>query len=154
MKYLHLPNLFNKQDTENIIARVRSLTPNNRAFWGKMSVDQMCAHCTETFKVATNEVQVKRGFLSFTLGPLLKRFFLNEKELRKNSPTHTSFIITDSRNLELEKEKLVNIIMKFSDGGAEKVTSQAHVFFGKLTPRQWARGMYKHMDHHLKQFGV
>ncbi|MFD1127776.1 DUF1569 domain-containing protein [Paenibacillus provencensis] len=28
-----------------------------------------------------------------------------------------------------------------------------HPFFGKLTSEEWSIGLYKHLDHHLKEFG-
>jgi Protein of unknown function (DUF1569) len=43
---------------------------------------------------------------------------------------------------------------RFAKGGAEGCTKHPHNFFGKLTPLEWATGMYKHLDHHLRQFGA
>jgi len=43
---------------------------------------------------------------------------------------------------------------RFTAGGLGKCTTHPHCFFGKMTPMEWATLAYKHMDHHLRQFGV
>ncbi len=151
---MSLPNFFNQQDTQNILDRLNSLTEESQAQWGKMSVDQMFAHCAEVLKVATGQIHPKRMLAGYIIGPLLKYKFTEDKPFHKSSPTHPSFKISDKRDFIMERKQLMDLIVQFSEGGPHKVSKQPHVFFGKLTPEQWARGLYKHLDHHLKQFGV
>jgi len=80
--------------------------------------------------------------------------FRNEDPLRKNSPTAKSLIVTDQRDLGKERERLSGLIDKFAAGGPAKCTKNPHSFFGRLTPEEWSILMYKHLDHHLRQFGV
>lgn len=148
------PNLFEEKSIEEVIERTNKLNPNSPAQWGKMSVDKMLAHCAETFEVALGHKKVKRGFLSYTIGPLVKFIFTNKSPFAKSAPTAKEFIITDEKDFNKEQERLIKLINEFYQGGPEKVTKNAHAFFGKLSPAQWARGMYKHMDHHLRQFGA
>lgn len=49
---------------------------------------------------------------------------------------------------------LIIHLNKFHKNGPETCISHPHPFFGKLTSEQWGKGIYKHLDHHLKQFGV
>ena len=58
----------------------------------------------------------------------------------------------DDRDLAREKDRLTAIIDRFAAGGPAVCTPQPHAFFGKLTPQEWAILMYKHLDHHLRQF--
>jgi transposase InsO family protein len=53
-----------------------------------------------------------------------------------------------------ERDRLSGLIDKFAAGGAAGCTRNPHSFFGKMTPEEWAILMYKHLDHHLRQFGV
>lgn len=147
-------NLFEEKTVKQIIDRINKLTPNTQRQWGKMTVDKMLAHCAETFEVANGHKSVKRGFLGYTLGPLLKPIFTNAIALGKNAPTSKEFKIIDSQDFEKEKERLKKLIQEFQVLGPEGITKKPHAFFGKLSSAQWARGMYKHTDHHLTQFGV
>jgi hypothetical protein len=147
-------NLFEKESLQEILDRLEKLTPQTKNEWGKMSVDQMLVHVSRTLETAMGIRNPKRGFLGYTLGPLFKKFYLNEEPLRKNSPTDPSFVVADAQNFTEAKAKLQKLLVEFNEGGPEKVTKNAHSFFGKLTPAQWARGQYKHFDHHFRQFGV
>ena len=61
---------------------------------------------------------------------------------------------TNGKKIEIPYNLLLKYIEKFQAGGEEKCTTYPHPFFGKVTPREWSIGMYKHLDHHLRQFGV
>ncbi|MBB6632612.1 DUF1569 domain-containing protein [Cohnella thailandensis] len=63
-------------------------------------------------------------------------------------------MIVDERDFNVEKEKLIRKITTFQINGPEKCTTQPHPFFGKFSPEEWRKGIYKHLDHHLRQFGV
>jgi hypothetical protein len=105
---------------------------------------------------AVGEVVPEKGPLLVRLiGRLVKPMvFRNEDALRKNSPTAKSLIVADERDLAKERERLSRLIDKFVAGGAADCTKNPHSFFGKMTPGEWAMLMYKHLDHHLRQFGV
>jgi len=74
--------------------------------------------------------------------------------IAKNAPTADEFIVTDERDLEREREKLLGLIDRFAAGGPDACTTNPHAFFGPMTPQEWAILQYKHLDHHLRQFGV
>jgi len=149
-----MKNLFNQTDTTEILNRINKLNATSQRLWGKMEVGQMLAHCSKALEMASGQSFPPRLFIGRILGPLFKSKYLNDKPLDKNSPTDKSFIISDNRDFEKEKVTLKNLVQQFAEGGAEKCTTHPHSFFGKLTPEQWGIGMYKHLDHHLRQFGV
>jgi len=78
---------------------------------------------------------------------------LGDKPFSRNSPTDPTFVITDSRNFVREKERLLELIGRFCAGGAAAAGGQMHSFFGRISGEQWGTLMYKHLDHHLAQFG-
>jgi hypothetical protein len=149
-----MKNLFDPESLEETVQRINELQPNSQRLWGKMEVAQMLAHCTATLQVATGEKTPPRMLIGRILGPFFKSSFTNDRPLKRNSPTDKSFLVIDQRNFEKEKTKLIEIMTRFSKGGIAKATRHPHSFFGRLTPIQWGMGMYKHLDHHLKQFGV
>ena len=147
-------HLFEKEALEEILSRIEKLTPASQPLWGKMNVAQMLAHCNATMEVATSRKVYKRSFLGFIFGKIAKKAFLNEKPLSHNSPTAKEFLIVDQKDFEAEKGNLINMVTEFSIGGEDKAPKHPHSFFGKFTPAEWSRQVYKHLDHHLQQFGV
>ena len=147
-------SLFSKEHVESLVQRIQQLTPKHQAQWGKMNVGQMLAHCSSTMEVARDQKHIKRIMIGYLIGGLLKKQFYNDTPYKHNGPTHPYFIQTESLDLEVEKEQLINHLRAFQEGGVAKCTKEAHAFFGKLTEEQWAMGMYKHTSHHLEQFDV
>jgi hypothetical protein len=149
-----MQSLFNQTDVRLILDRLDRLQPEAVRVWGKMTVSQMLAHCSEAMEVATGKKKYRRVFMGRILGPYIKKMFIGEKPFPKDSPTDKHFIIRDEPDFATQKARLVGLIREFSDGGREKCTTHPHAFFGKLAPEEWAISMYKHLDHHFRQFGV
>lgn len=153
-KLTEMKNLFDKKDTAEIISRLDNLTPSSQRLWGKMEIDQMLAHCRKTLEMATGDKILPRVLIGKLIGRFFVKGFSNEKPFGKNGPTDKTLKIRNRRDFEVEKQKLIEYIEKFQNGGAEKCTKHPHPFFGKVTPTEWSIGMYKHLDHHLRQFGA
>lgn len=149
-----MKSLFERETLNEVIARIEKLQPAAQRVWGKMDVAQMMAHCSATFEVASGRVVLPRMFIGRILGPFLKPHFSNEKPFAKNGPTHPTFVISNARDFAREREQLLDLVRRFHTGGEEQCTKHPHAFFGPLTPREWGIGMYKHLDHHLRQFGA
>ena len=95
-----------------------------------------------------------RVFLGLLIGWVVKPKLYNESPWKKNLPTAPNFIIKDSRDFEKEKQGLTDLINQFHSGGLDNVGRFPHPMFGSFTTEQWGKAMYKHVDHHLLQFGV
>jgi hypothetical protein len=121
-----------------------------------MNVTQMLAHCNVAMDAVMGKCFTKRVFIGRIIGPLLKPTVLSEKPFGKNSPTDKRYIFTgkDDLNFNDEKLKLEQSIQQFFEGGVEKCTIHPHPFFGHFTPDEWALFQWKHLDHHLRQFGA
>ena len=149
-----MKNLFNPTDTQEILSRIERLTPEAQRRWGKMEVAQMLAHCAALLSIARGLDNPKRSWLGVLLGWAVKGKFFGPSPHPKNSPTGSGLVVTDKKHFEEEKKKLIVHIQAFAEGGPEACTRHPNPFFGKLTPEEWAQGQYKHLDHHLQQFGV
>ncbi len=147
-----MASIFIPEDNQIIISRINSLTPESNAQWGKMTVDQMFKHCTEAVNVAFGVNELKVNFLMKLLGKMLKNKVFNS-EFGKNSPTAKEFIFTDKYDFEASKNELIEAFGKFSEGH-QSIKLTKHPFWGKMTYEDWDKLMWKHLDHHLKQFGV
>jgi hypothetical protein len=80
--------------------------------------------------------------------------FKEEEPMRRNSPTIKAILVADERDLDKERQRLCALIDRFAAAGPAGCTTHPHSFFGRLTPDEWSMWMYKHVDHHLRQFGV
>jgi len=149
-----MKNLFERDAVEEIAMRIERLPPAAERKWGKMDVAQMMAHCSAALDMAAGRLNPPRIFLGRLLGPLVKAIYTNEKPFSQNNPTDKKLVVSDQRDFAREKEQLGAKIREFYEGGEGKCTRHPHPFFGDLTPQQWSRGMYKHLDHHLRQFGA
>ena len=148
-----MQTLFQPAAVDEVISRIDKLSPTTQRQWGKMDVAQMLAHCSATLDMASGRFNPPRIFIGRLLGTFVKPIFTNEKPFSKNSPTDKKLVVADQRDFLREQEQLKLRVRQFHDGGEAQCTRHPHPFFGALTPQQWATGMYKHLDHHLRQFG-
>lgn len=147
-------NIFDLFHTEEILQRIDKLSVYSQPKWGKMDVAQMLAHCSAFQDIAIGNSFPPRSLLGRFIGRIAKPVFYNDKPLPTNMSTIPTLIITDKRNFEIERGKLIQKIKTFQKNGPENCTIHPHPFFGKLTPEQWGKGIFKHLDHHLQQFDV
>jgi hypothetical protein len=146
--------MFEQAALDEVVRRVNSLTTASQHLWGKMGVAQMLAHCSMTLEVATGRKTVRRLIIGRLIGPFFRKRYYDDSEFSRNSPTHPTFVVTDERDFAAEKQRFLRLAREFSEGGEAKCTTRPHSFFGDLTPREWGIGVYKHLDHHLRQFGA
>jgi len=147
-----MSSIFDKTDNQSIIDRINNLKPDSQRQWGKMSVDQMLKHANETIIVAFGENQIKMNFVLKLLGKMLKKKMLNS-DFGENSPTAKEFIFTGNYNFDEAKAELIKNFSRFTEGH-QSITLMNHPFWGKMTYEDWDILMWKHINHHLKQFGV
>ncbi len=148
-------SLFDAATATEIKNRIARLEPGSERQWGKMNAAQAMAHCATTMEWAVGDSFAPRMFVGRILGLLVKSKVLkDDAPLRRNTPTAKSLVVANERDLGKERQRLCSLIDRFSAGGPQGCTKHAHTFFGPLTPEEWARLMYKHLDHHLRQFGV
>ncbi|WP_026809642.1 DUF1569 domain-containing protein [Arenibacter latericius] len=150
-----MKNIFDSKVTEEIISRVNRLTPTTAPKWGKMNVAQMLAHCNVPYEmVYTDKHPQPNGLMKLMLKLFVKQTVVNEKPYKKNSRTAPAFIIADERDFEKEKSRLTEYLIKTQKLGEEYFHQKESHSFGKLSKSEWNNLFYKHLNHHLEQFGV
>ena len=149
---MKIKNLFDAAVKEEIAERINKLTVSTQHQWGKMDVAQMLAHVQIPMEVAFGTTTVKGNWLMKLILPLFKKALYDEKPWKQGLPTDKTFIMTgQSKDFEKEKNQLLDKINHFSESN---MINEKHPVFGKLTKEQWSKATWKHIDHHLKQFGV
>lgn len=150
-----MKDIFTIDVTNEVLERIEKLNYESQPEWGKMNVAQMLAHCNVTYDMVFTDHYVKaKAFKKFLLSSLVKNAVVNDKPYKKNIRTAPQFLIVDEREFETEKTKLVAHIKKVQDLGPDHFEGKESNSFGNLTARQWNNMFYKHIDHHLSQFGV
>jgi len=150
-----MKNLFDVALANQVKERIASLRIDSERQWGKMSVAQTVTHCASGLEMALGEIRPPRALLGRLIGSAIKAKVVgNDQPFRRNSPTVRELVIRSERNLDVERVRLCALIDRFVSDGRSVCTTHPHPFFGLLTPAEWAVLMYKHLDHHLRQFGV
>ena len=150
-----MKNLFDPATANEVKARLETLQPHSPRQWGTMTPSQAMAHCSASIEMSLGDFHPPRKFIGRLLGPIIKPLALRDDEpMRKNSPTIDEIIIRDDRDAAIERTRLRNLIDRFTTAGPSACTTHPHSFFGPLTPDQWSILMYKHLDHHLRQFAA
>jgi hypothetical protein len=122
-------NIFNADDYAAIIKRIEALTPNAQRKWGTMTLPQMLEHCILQLKLALGIIksnEKKTSFLNVTLN------------------------MTAIDEVTVEQERLLQLLQTVQQHNH----FQPHPFFGAVNKKDWGRLIWKHLSHHLKQFGV
>ncbi len=147
--------MYQPSDVEEIRIRLARLQPDSPRQWGTMSAPQAMAHCATAMEWTVSDRIPPRGGLASILGRVIKSKVLgDDAPFRRNSPTAKELVIADEPDFNAERDRLAVLIDRFATAGPAGCTRNPHPFFGRMTPDQWAVLTYKHLDHHLRQFGV
>ena len=148
-------NIFDKRVSDKTIGRINLLNTKSKPKWGMMTVEQMLAHCSVTYEMIFTDKHPQPSLLKkFILKTFVKNAVVGKKPYPKNGRTAPQFLIRDKREFEKEKRKLIRYIIKTQNLGADFFENKESLSFGKLTSKEWNIMFYKHLDHHLNQFGV
>lgn len=150
-----MKNIFSKSGSDEFLSRINQLKIDSQPLWGKMSVDQMLAHCNVMYEMVYDNIHPEPNpFIRFILRSFIKDKVVDETPYKKNIRTAPQFIINGNCNFDLEKGRLINYIIKTQELGEGEFEGKESLSFGKLTSKEWNNMFTKHLDHHFSQFGV
>jgi hypothetical protein len=148
-----MKSIFKQEDRAEIISRINTLNAASKAQWGRMTVGQMLRHCALCEAYYMGNIEVKRSLLGRIFGKMAINSILKNEHVPfpKNSAAPAQFRVTENiSHIEEEKQKWLSQIEQYANYNDDYFT---HWFFGKMTKEQLGQFVYKHSDHHLKQFG-
>ncbi len=150
-------SLLQTNNREDIINRINKLIGIEEALWGKMNVNQMLCHVTDQLRISLGDLGEPSEKANFLGRTLIKFLVLNVISIPKNVPTSPKVDQmkdgTPPTDFESDRQTLLSYIERFS-ASPEDFAWTPHFKFGKLSKKEWAILAHKHLDHHLKQFGV
>ena len=149
-----MQTIFDARTRDDLLRRVDTIQPGSQRQWGKMSAAQMLEHTARVLEMATGRKPSKQALPGKLMAWMFRKSFVGEKPFGKNAPTDPTFVITDEREFAAERTRLLGLIDRFVKNSPEFAGKQTHSFFGKMTGQEWGELTYKHIDHHLRQFGM
>ena len=148
------PNVFDPTVTATLKNRVQALTPSTQPEWGKMNVAQMLAHCNVAYAQTWDLSGQPGWFAKKMLTWFVKPQVVGPKPYPKNGRTAPAYLITDERDFAKEQAELLANLDRVQREGEAGFDGRESHSFGPLTKEEWSVLFYKHLDHHLRQFGV
>jgi uncharacterized protein DUF1569 len=146
-------SLFDPGVFEHAVNRVQALQPSAPRQWGKMTPAQMLEHTARVLEMACGKGPQKQIWPGKLFSWTFRRTFLGEKPFGKNAPTGRDFVIQDEPDFAAVKNRLLAVMQELQSQGERGCDGHVHTFFGRLSGAQWGETQYKHLDHHLRQFG-
>jgi Protein of unknown function (DUF1569). len=155
-----MQTLLNRRVRARVDERLALLRPESARRWGRMSAPQMICHLTDAFRGVMGErggptiaapsppfrQAIVKWIALFAPLPWPRGLRTAPAADQEEAGTPPSEFLQDRRALQL-------VITRFVDQLPD-VSRRPHFLFGHLTPEEWARWGFRHIDHHLRQFGV
>lgn len=143
--------LLNESDRAGMVARLRRARPESAAAWGTLTAPRMLCHLGDQLRVSLGDVP-SRPTHNLLTRTLLKHLVVNtaRKAPRGKIRTAPEMLLSAPTSWDADLEACVALIERVGRGEADAV----HPTFGPLDAAEWGRLCWKHLDHHLTQFGV
>ena len=133
--------------------RIEALAADTVPLWGEMTAAQMFAHCAEIFEVAAGKELRGTPWFVKLMKSFVRKMVVGPKPYPKSTRTHPQYLQVDEKEFGAEKVRLLGAMDAFVEMCAGQAVLQ-HSLFGEMTVDEAGWAMYKHLDHHLTQFGV
>jgi hypothetical protein len=138
------------------ISSIRSILPETKPLWGKMTYQQMVEHMSGFIKISSGKTVYTEFVTPIDKIPAYKNFIMSEKEFRENTvspilpegplPVRNATVKDALDELEEELSYFFQVFEK------DKLLQTRNPIFGDLNYDENIALLYKHAMHHLKQF--
>ncbi|HEX8409302.1 MAG TPA: DUF1569 domain-containing protein [Thermoanaerobaculia bacterium] len=147
-----MKTLFDEQQRNGLMSRIERVTAETRPTWGKMNAERMLTHLVESMRMAIGELQTRPKNLFIRFAPF-RQLFVYVLPWPKGVPTAPELIPSDSRNVDDSKRELARLCTEFGKRNTREDWPY-HPAFGELGRKGWGVLAWRHIDHHLRQFGL
>ena len=147
-------SLLEKECSERLVSRIQKLKPEMQPLWGSMNATEMLLHCNRINEQLLNGPPVKKGTrIKQYIGRWLVLYLM--PAFPKNAQTPRRNITkgqVDASAFEAQQQQFIELVQRFPSHA--NPIELPHPYFGDLNTTQWGLAGYKHVDHHLRQFGI
>ncbi len=163
ISFVDLPHM--QQDSkaifirENFLQAIQHVSATTPALWGKMDAQQMAEHVADFFDVAVKRIEFTLVTPAEHL-PKYREFLYSDKVFRENTKAPAD--ILGEEPLPHRSDSLADALLRLKESvhaffqyfEANPQVKTIHPVFGELDFNEWVMLHYKHVTHHLKQFGL
>jgi len=145
----------NQAERDQLVRRLNKLTGDERPLWGKMTCDQMLSHLVQGAELPFEASVPERSTFVFRnlMKPLVLYVLPIPKDVKVSPEMNQQEKGRPPQGLTLDREILTEMMARVGTLPADHDCLN-HPMFGKMNAKEWGLLIYKHTDHHLKQFGV
>ena len=147
-------SLLNATDRGSILDRIAQLTPSSTRQWGKMTVSEALCHMADGLVIAFGDKPVT--FKPSLMSTGLVRWFIIYSPIPwpkgKVEAPPGFFDTRPDPDFETNRQFLVGLVRRFEMGENQRWGTSPYM--GPLGAQDWAVLNFRHLDHHLRQFGV
>jgi hypothetical protein len=147
-------SLLNPADYQQMLQRIDTITPETKPKWGDMDAAKMFGHCSEIQEVSNGKPLENTPFLVKIFKGFIRKMVVNDKPYKPSTQTHPQYRKTTPHEFDKEKARLLAALDLFHNESSEERKKKKHPLFGEMSDQEKGWAMYKHLDHHLSQFGV
>jgi len=148
-----MPTLADAATRAEVVTRLARLAPDTTPAWGRMTAPQMLAHCADALRMAYGDLPCAPKNVPLARLGVVKWLMLNVIPFPKGAPTARELIARAPSAWGAEREAIETLVQRFEQERT-RTSWPAHPLFGPLTGAEWGTLAWKHLDHHLRQFGV
>ena len=147
-----MKSIWQDEARRELTDRIGAVTADRRAEWGTFSAPKMVCHLADSLKMAMGDLKVAPKWLPIRFTPL-KQLIIFAAPFPKGTPTAPELLVRQPREWASDVSEVQDLLAR---AGSARTTDAwpAHPAFGKLSKRAWGVLIYRHMDHHLRQFGA
>jgi Protein of unknown function (DUF1569) len=150
------PSFLAPTDHAALLSRIAALTPDTPRQWGTMTAHQMLVHCADQVRVSTGRRPLKSLSIPRFLRPLMKWFFITRTDgfkpnMRTMKELDANVDMTKPTEFIADRAALLELLDPSQYADKKGVD---HPLFGYMSLPEFGNITWKHLDHHLRQFGV
>ncbi|MFN0170035.1 MAG: DUF1569 domain-containing protein [Bryobacteraceae bacterium] len=135
-----------------LLERLDKLTPRHKVRWGSMTATQALLHLADPMRGALGEIEVQSKPGPFR-HPLVRHAIIYWMPWPKGAPTAPEFIHKEEGDWQQARQALRDTIVRFAARG-QTGSFRPHPAFGAISAKDWGALQWRHLDHHLRQFGI
>lgn len=146
-----MATLSNEADRKGLVERLGRVTRESKARWGQFDAARMMCHLGDALEEALGRRSVPRS------GPAMLRHFpmkhlaIHVIPMPKGAKAPQELLAETPGDFEANRRRVLEEIERLA--GQQEGPGPEHFLFGRMTYGQWNALAWKHIDHHLRQFG-
>ncbi|MGB9031481.1 MAG: DUF1569 domain-containing protein [Acidobacteriaceae bacterium] len=147
-----MPTLRNEADRKGLVERLGRVRPEAKAQWGSFDAPGMMSHLSAALDEGLGVLAVPPS------GPWMMRHFpvkhlaVYVVPMPKGAKAPRELLARMPGDFEADRRGVVERMERVA--ARPKGKGSTHFLLGLLTNEQWAALSWKHIDHHLRQFGA